>query len=149
MDEKKLTYRNLRGLLYMFTHCNRKFKSEEVWFLKDNKNFRKRKFYLATCPICKKGLAKLVETRKSDGKIFSEIMSGKKLENFTQRFIKEVNYTDKSFPNFKNSLFGLCYGENHEIHNSKGEVVEIRQKSCDFFGNKELIFSLKIKTPTP
>ena len=100
----------------MFTHCNRKFKSEEVWFLKDNKNFRKRKFYLATCPICKKGLAKLA---------------------------------DKSLPNFKNSLFGFCYGENHEIHNSKGEVVEIRQKSCDFFGNKELIFSLKIKTPTP
>ena len=53
----------------MFTHCNTKFKPHETWFLFDNKNFTARKFYLGTCPICKKGLAKLVETRKSDGKI--------------------------------------------------------------------------------
>lgn len=143
-DEKKLTYRNLQGLLYMFTHCNIKFKPHETWFLYNNKNFTRRKFYLATCPICQKGLAKLVETRIDDGEVFSEVVSGSKLEKLMPRLIKEVRYTNEDMKKFKTSPFGLCYGNNKEIHNSKGEIIEIRQTRCDFYGNKELILSVKI-----
>ena len=128
----------------MFTHCNTKFKPHETWFLFDNKNFTARKFYLGTCPICKKGLAKLVETRKSDGKSFPEVISGAKLEKLMPILIKDVNYTNEDMRKFKKSPFGFCYGENREIHNSKGEVVEIRQFKCDFYGNKQLISSIKI-----
>lgn len=128
----------------MFTHCNMKFKPHETWFLFDNKNFTARKFYLGTCPVCKKGFAKLIETRISDGQIFYEIIRGAKLEKLLPRLIKEVSYTNEDVKKFKKSPFGLCYGDNREIHNSKGEVVEIRQARRDFYGNKEIISSLKI-----
>lgn len=45
---------------------------------------------------------------------------------------------------FKKAPYGLCYGDNKEIHNSKGEIIEIRQSRCDFYGNKQLVSSVKI-----
>ena len=123
----------------MFTHCKKRFKPLEVWFLKDNENFTRRKFYLATCPICGKGIAKLVETRIADGIIFYDTILGDKLEKITPRLIKEVDYTNKDLVKIQSAPYGFCYGENKEIHNSKGEVVEIQQKRCDFFGNKQII----------
>lgn len=36
------------------------------------------------------------------------------------------------------------YGDNREIHNRLGEVVEIRRYSIDFNGTKELIESIKV-----
>lgn len=128
----------------MFIHCHTKFKSHETWFLEDNEKFTRRKFYLGTCPICLKGVARLVETRISDHKVFNEFIYGIKLERLIPRLIKEVNYTNEDMKKLSKSPFGFCYGENKEIHNSKGEVVEIRQSRCDFYGNKQLIFSIKI-----
>ena len=40
--------------------------------------------------------------------------------------------------------FGLCYGENKEIKNNKGEVVRIRVKRCDWYGQDEIIKDDKI-----
>ena len=74
----------------MFTHCNTNFKSHETWFLKDNENFTRRKFYLGTCPICKKGLALLVETRILDGEIFRDAISGARLEKLMPVLINDV-----------------------------------------------------------
>ena len=106
------------------------FKPHEVWFLNDNEKFTHRRFYLATCPVCKKGLAKLVETR---------LLGGDLLEKYTDRLIKEVRYTDQDLIKLKSVPYGFCYGENQEVHNNKGDVIEIRQKKCDFFGNKQLL----------
>ena len=123
----------------MFTHCNMTFKPHEVWFLNDNEKFTHRRFYLATCPKCNKGLAKLVETRISDGETFYELIGGDLLDIYTERLIKEVKYTDQDLIKLKSVPYGFCYGENQEVHNNKGDVIEIRQKRCDFFGNKQLL----------
>ena len=128
----------------MFTHCNTNFKSHETWFLKDHENFTRRKFYLGTCPICKKGLALLVETRILDGEIFRDAISGARLEKLMPVLINDVEYTNKDMNKFKKAPYGLCYGDNKEIHNSKGEIIEIRQSRCDFYGNKQLVSSVKI-----
>ncbi|MCD7740284.1 MAG: hypothetical protein LUH11_02935 [Candidatus Gastranaerophilales bacterium] len=128
----------------MFTHCNRKIKPLEIWFLQDNKDFIKRKLYLALCPICKACIVKLYEIRKSDGSLFKRTYYKREAENVTKKMIKQVEYTSSDVKKIKKIPFGLCYGENSEIHNSKGEIIEIRQKRCDFFGVKEII--LKVKT---
>ncbi len=129
----------------MFIHCNRKFKPHESWFLIDNENFTERKLNLGTCPICYKGLAELIETRITDNAIFRDVITGKRLEQLIPLLIKQVNYTSEDVKKYKNALFGLCYGENQEIKNSKGEVIEIRQKRCDFFGGKQTILTIKTK----
>lgn len=126
----------------MFVHCNRKFKSFEIWFLYDNKDFTKRKLYLATCPVCGACVVRLVETRKYDGEIFKKTYYKKDAENLTQKMIRQVEYTNADIKKFKKMPFGLCYGENIEIHNKKGEIIEIRQKRCDYFGTKEVILKL-------
>ncbi|MBR1775951.1 hypothetical protein IJ750_02615 [bacterium] len=128
----------------MFTHCNVIFRPHETWFLVDTDKFTNRKFHLGTCPVCKKGFGALIETRINDGAIFTDIVQGNKLDKFTEKFIREVNYTSEDVKKFKTSLYGLCYGENKEIHNSKGDVIEIRQRRCDFFGNKKIILSISV-----
>lgn len=127
----------------MFIHCNRKFSSCETWFLYNNRDFIKRKLYLGTCPICGACIVELVETRKYDGALFRKTIYKKEAEKVIQRLIKEVEYTSQDVKKFKKVPFGLCYGENVEIHNSKGEIIEIRQKRCDYFGTKKVIYKLK------
>ena len=127
----------------MFVHCNRRFKSFEIWFLHNNRDFFKRKLYLGNCPVCGSCLAELSETRKYDGAFFRRTFYKKEAEKVTHKMITQVEYTNKDIKKFKKVPFGLCYGENKEIHNSKGEIIEIRQKRCDKFGTKELILKLK------
>jgi hypothetical protein len=103
----------------------------------------KRKLYLSTCPICGACVVKLVETRKYDGEIFSKIYYKKEAEKLIQKMITQVEYTSADVKKFKKVPFGLCYGENTEIHNRKGEIIEIRQKRCDYFGAKEVIKKFK------
>lgn len=127
----------------MFEHCNRRFKAHESWFLIDNDKFTERRLNLGTCPICYKGFAELIETRILDGQIFRDLIYGERLEKLLPLLIKQVNYTSEDVKKYKKALFGLCYGENKEVKNSKGEVIEIRQKRCDFFGNKHTILTIK------
>ena len=127
----------------MFIHCHRKFNSFEIWFLHNTRDFIKRKLYLGTCPICGACIVELVETRKYDGAFFRRTFYKKEAEKVTHKMITQVEYTNKDIKKFKKVPFGLCYGENKEIHNSKGEIIEIRQKRCDKFGTKELILKLK------
>lgn len=128
----------------MFLHCNKKFNSFEIWFLQDNKDFERRKLYLGECPVCGASIVELVETRKYDGAFFRKTFYKKDADKVTQKMILQVEYTNHDIKRLKKVLFGFCYGENKEIHNSKGEVISIKQKRCDYFGNKEVI--LKIKT---
>lgn len=39
---------------------------------------------------------------------------------------------------------GFCYGDNREIHDTKGNIVEIRRYAVDFNGTKELRETIKI-----
>ena len=128
----------------MFTHCHINFRPHETWFLIDTKDFTNRKFHLGTCPVCGKGFGALIETRLSDGKTFTDVVWGTRLDSLSEKLIKQVNYTSEDVKKFRTSLYGLCYGENQEIHNSKGDIIEIRQKSCDFFGNKKIILSISV-----
>lgn len=109
----------------------------------NNKDFVKRKLYLATCPICGACIVKLVETRKYDGAIFSKIFYKKEAEKLTLKMLSQVQYTNLDIIEVKKTPYGLCYGENKEIHNSKGEIIGIKQKRCDYFGNKEVILKIK------
>ncbi len=127
----------------MFNHCNRNFKPIEIWFLHNNKDFIKRKLYLASCPICGACVVKLAEIRKYDGKLFGRTYYKGEAEKITQKMIKQVEYTSSDIKKFKKVPCGLCYGENTEIHNTKGEIIEIRQKRCDYFGVKEIILEVK------
>ena len=127
----------------MFIHCNRKFNSCEIWFLYDNKDFTKRRLYLGACPICGACIVKLVEIRKYDGKIFKKIYYKKEAEKLMQKMMSQVQSTGSDIHKIKRVPVGFYYGENIEIHNSKGHIIEIRQKRCDFFGNKEIILKLK------
>ena len=44
----------------------------------------------------------------------------------------------------KGAPFGLCYGDNKEIKNNKGEVVKIRVKRCDWYGQDEILKEEKV-----
>ena len=127
----------------MLTHCHRNFSSFEIWFLHNNKDFTKRKLYLGTCPVCGSCIVELVETRKFDGAFFRKTFYKKEAEKIIQKLITQVDYTNKDIKKFKKVPYGLCYGENKEVHNRKGEIIEIRQKRCDRYGTKELILTLK------
>lgn len=88
----------------MFIHCNRKFKSLEIWFLYDNKDFSHRKLYLGTCPICGADIVALIETRKSDNKVFKDFYYKKKAVDILQKVISEVEYTNQDIRKFKRRI---------------------------------------------
>ena len=124
-------------------HCNNDFKTYDVWFLFDNAGFRNRRLLLGTCPVCKKDVVSLIEERKQDGRIFVQQVSGMKAVDLIDNSLekREINYAehDLKIKQGKGAPLGLCYGDNKEIHNNKGEVVGIRVNRCDFFGQKETI----------
>lgn len=127
----------------MFIHCNRKFKSYEIWFLHNNRDFINRKLYLGICPNCGADVVEIIETRKYDGAVFRKTYYKKEAEKLTSKLSTQIDYTSNDIKKFKKVPFGLCYGENIEIHNSQGQIIEIRQKRCDYFGSKEVIYKLK------
>lgn len=103
----------------------------------------RRKLYLGVCPNCGADVAELIEVRKIDGAGFRKTYYKKDAENLINKLSTQVEYTSADIKKFKKVPFGLCYGENIEIHNRKGEIIEIRQKRCDYFGTKEVIYKLK------
>lgn len=126
-------------------HCNNDFNSYDVWFLYDNATDRNRRLLLGKCPVCKKDVVALVETRKNDGRIFVQKETGEKAVKLIDDAIlkNDIVYSESSLKikQGQGAPLGLCYGDNKEIHNNKGEVVGIRVNRCDFFGQKELLQS--------
>lgn len=120
-------------------HCNRKFKPYDVWFLFDNAINKNRRLLLGKCPNCQKDVVALIEERKSDSKIFNQIETGENARHIIDNVIikQDVVYSAKDLKIKKGNPTGLCYGDNKEIHNNKGEVIKIRVNRCDFFGQKE------------
>lgn len=122
-------------------HCNRVFKPYDVWFLYDSATFKKRRLLLGRCPVCKKDVVVLVEERKCDNKKFSQVEIGVKAMGLIDCAIakRDVVYCVSELRIRKGKPFGLCYGDNKEIRNNKGEVVKIRQSRCDWYAQKELL----------
>ncbi|MDD3238235.1 MAG: hypothetical protein PHV37_09090 [Candidatus Gastranaerophilales bacterium] len=125
----------------MLNHC-KNFKEYDIWFLDDTKQFSERKLYLGRCPVCLKDIARLDEKRISDGKVFQDKATGfKQVERLCQKVKHQIKITQQEITIKKGKPFGLCYCSNKEIHNKRGEVIEIRRRRCDFYGQNEIIKS--------
>ncbi|MCD8025074.1 MAG: hypothetical protein LUE64_06020 [Candidatus Gastranaerophilales bacterium] len=124
-------------------HCTQIFRPYDIWFLYDTATDKKRRLLLGTCPICKKDVVALVEERKSDGRIFVQKEIGQKALNLIDNAIlkKDIVYaeSDLKIKQGNGAPIGICYGDNKEIHNSKGKVIKIRVSRCDWYGQKEII----------
>ncbi len=124
-------------------HCNIDFNSYDIWFLYDNATDRKRRLLLGRCPVCKKDVVALVETRKSDGRIFVQKETGEKAVKLIDDAIRkqDIVYSESSLKQKQGNGTpkGLCFGNNKELHNNKGEIVGIRVERCDFYGQKQII----------
>lgn len=127
----------------MFNHCGAKIKPDEVWFLAETKECSNRILYIGFCPRCLKDFTCLVETSKTENKTFTKIKSGKKAQKEIELCRLDKLYTSIDLKIKKGKPFGWIFGENKEIHNSKGQVIEIVQKACDYYGQKEVIKRIK------
>lgn len=118
--------------------------STDVWYLENTKEFERRKLiigrYRGNIAAC------LVETRKTDVKVFQDKpVYGKEAKKLIDREKTRILYKRSEILKSKGKPFGWTYGENKEIHNNKGEIIAIRQKRCDYFGQKEIIKEIPLK----
>lgn len=111
----------------------------DVWFLEGIKDFCERKLFLGktkknTIVTC------LVEKRMYDGKIFEDVQIGENAKQVIEKEKKRVLYTrQEAIMSRKGKPYSWTYGDNKEIHNSKGKIIAIKQKRCDYFGNSEIV----------
>jgi len=128
----------------LLKHC-REFKEYDIWFLNNTQQFQDRKLFLGRCPICLKDVARLDETRISDGRIFRDSAIGHKaVSKLCDKVRHQIVVTAQEISIKKGKPYGWTYAENKEIHNNKGEVTTVRQKRCDFYGQKEEVKEFKI-----
>lgn len=131
----------------MLKHC-REFREYDIWYLRNTDKFQDRKLYLGKCPLCLKDVARLDETRISDGKVFKNSAAGyKTVEKLCNKVRHQIITSAAEISIKKGKPCGLCYGENKEIHNNKGQVIAIRQNRCDWYGQKETVEELKYSQP--
>ena len=129
--------------LYLFTHCQKKFKQEETWYLKDNKGFTNRRLEIGICPECEYDIIALIETRISDGEEFTQEETEYRALDIIESCKREVKKADKLIP--KGRLFGFIYGLNSERHNKYGKVTSITQRACDWQGQRVKVRTIKVK----
>lgn len=129
----------------MFNHCGLKFKAYDVWFLANTKECDNRILYIGFCPHCLKDFTCLIETSKTENKTFNKIKSGKAALKEIELCRTDKLYTANDLKIKKGKPYGWIYGENVEIHNNKGEIIKIRQKACDYYGQKEVIREISFK----
>lgn len=125
----------------MFEHCSQKFKPYEIWYLYDNKGFYDRSLSIGRCPVCKKPIAELKETRKADDKVFYQLAVGdSKVKKITELNINCVNYSSQDIKTKKTKMSlpkYLRYGEN-KIVNIGGKKYQ-RMNAISRYGLKECI----------
>lgn len=119
-----------------------RFRPEEVQFLYNNEKFSHRRLEIGCCPKCDKLLARLVETRIVDGKVFDTTYKNVKAEDIIRQLKDEIQYSSLDVPKH-DGLFGFRYGENTERINKKTGEHTITQKACDFYGSKEVVKTFK------
>ena len=133
----------LSGQVYIW-HGERKIKHKIIWFLSDIKDFTERKLYIfeyftyQNKQLVKKTIALLSEKNILSGRVFTQKEKGKNALKIIEKEKARLLYTSDDIKITKGKPHGWTYGENREIHNAKGEIIEIRQYRCDFHGQKEL-----------
>lgn len=127
----------------MFNHCGQKIKEQESWFLTNTDKCKDRILHIGICPNCLKTLSLLIETDRITNHTYRILKTGKKAEKDIELCKLDKLYTAHDIKVKKGKPCGWVYGENIEIHNSSGEVIEIRQRACDYYGQKELVKSIK------
>lgn len=121
-----------------------RFRPEEIQFLYNNEMFSHRRLEIGCCPKCDKLLARLVETRIVDGKVFDVTYKKSKAENIIRELKDQIQYTSLDAPKH-DGLFGFRYGENTERINKKTGERTVTQKACDFYGSKEVVKKFSIQ----
>ena len=122
-------------------HCC-KFKPIDVYFLKETSLYVQRKLSIGFCPICEKPVAELVK-QDFTGSITREYAIGIKANEMLYEYKEEILYSVSSlnYKRTKSKPFGWKYGVN-KISKRKNKEV-IKQYAYDFYGNKELIKTVK------
>lgn len=122
------------------TQGTRKIKHKTIWFLADLNNFTERKLYIFEY-IDKniKTITVLFEKDKLTGEVFSQRNKGQKSKNIMEQERIRILFTSDDIKVEKGKPFGWVYGENKEIHDRQGKVIAIKQKACDYYGQKETI----------
>lgn len=136
-------FAKLQGLLYvdleMFIAFGaKKIKHKLIWFLSDLDGFTERKLYIFK-PQNNKNITVLAEKNKITGNVFYQKDIGQKALNTIKREEIRKLYTSEEIKITKGKPCGWVYGENIEIKTKKG--VSIKQKRCDFYGQKETVSS--------
>lgn len=116
----------------------KKIKHKIVWFLSDLDGFSERKLYIFIPQVNKK-ITVLSEKNKITGNVFYQKDIGQKALNTIKREEIRKLYTSEDIKITKGKPCGWVFGENIEIKNKKG--ISIKQKRCDFYGQKETISS--------
>lgn len=115
--------------------CKQKTRPLDVWYLFDNWQFTERKLFVGKCSKCKKSVIQLVETRKTDNKIFSQLEVGEKAEKIAEKLLEQIDYTREDREEKKGKPFGFSYGKaKKEIKNKRYGIYRV-----DFNSQEELI----------
>ena len=117
----------------------------DVWFLDRTEHFCERKLLLGRTPKFKT-VVSLIEKRIIYGNVFVYTQCGTKAEKIIQNEKNRIMYTRQDVVcSKKGKPFGWTYGENKEIHNNKGEIIAIRQRRCDYFGQSEIVNEIRVE----
>lgn len=126
----------------LLVHCNTKFRPEEIQFLKDNDMFTHRRLEIGVCPRCEKLLARFIEKRILDDKIFDTTYKNERAERVIKELKDDILYTNLDTLK-QDGLYGYRYGINTERTNKTTGETTVTQKACDFYGNKEVVKKFK------
>ena len=123
----------------------KKIKHKTIWFLADLNNFTERKLYIFEFIDQKvKIITVLVEKDKLTGEVFSQRNKGQKANDIIERERIRILFTSDDIKVQKGKPYGWIYGENKEIHNRKGQVIAIKVKACDFYGQKGTVKCINV-----
>ncbi|RAI13014.1 MAG: hypothetical protein DKM24_01020 [Candidatus Melainabacteria bacterium] len=124
----------------MFTHCHTTFRTKDVYFLFDNKDFMNRHIFIAMCPKCKQIFTKLVETRKADNKRFEKTLIGNKAEKMLNSLRNEVDIKQSDLVQKRAKMHeqkGIVYGENIEY-----KCGDVARYAHSFINNKRKLVGI-------
>lgn len=122
-------------------HCNQRLKAYDVWVLKDISGKTNRKIWLFQCDKCKKILLLKEFKSTKTHKFYQSTLTGKDAINFLFQIEKDVLVKESklAYLAITQSTFGWVYGENKEVYDDKGNIIDTKMYACDFFGNKKEI----------
>ena len=134
--------------------CGTYFSPDEIYFLRSAYPYKDRVLeILRKCTSkneqCDSYIAELTQTDQRTNTRVKIREKNRRARRFMKPLLEELDYIYKMTKSGTNSNMNWKYGENKEIKNRKGQVVEIRQKSTDFNGVKTLIKQIYLPLKEP